>query len=70
MFKLENAHVYVQCNDNICYKMDVWLDSEGLGLAKEMEGSIPSIFMIIVALDTYVICNHGCSPSHDVMISS
>jgi len=28
------------------------------------------IFMIIVALDTYVICDHGCSPSRNVMISS
>ncbi len=26
--------------------------------------------MTIVALDTYVICDHGCSPSCDVMISS
>ncbi len=29
-------------DDNISYKIEVWLDGEGLGLAKEMEGSIPS----------------------------
>ncbi len=28
------------------------------------------IFITVVALDTCVICDHGCLPSHDVMILS